>query len=133
MSRQNAIKFTPSEIKRIFTDDYTGKIFYNSKHWRTITKQVREKRHNECELCKSLGKVGLDFGRGLICHHIKPVRNYPELAYTLSNIQLLCLPCHDLVHRETEGENGKLLADNVTFVHLTTDKKKDKFSEDEKW
>ncbi|MEM9966480.1 MAG: HNH endonuclease signature motif containing protein [Pseudomonadota bacterium] len=41
--------------------------------------------------------------RGLECDHILPVRDRPDLAYTLSNLQILCGRCHA---RKTRIEVG---------------------------
>jgi len=32
--------------------------------------------------------------RRLECDHVEPVRDRPDLAYTLSNLQILCGRCH---------------------------------------
>jgi 5-methylcytosine-specific restriction endonuclease McrA len=131
MRRQIIKIYTADEIAEISKLDYRGNAFYNSAGWRNLTHKIRATRNNECELCKSRGKVGLDFGRGLICHHINPLRTFPQFAYDENNIKLLCLPCHDETHRLLDGdENSRFLADNVTRVKP---KKRDKFSDDEKW
>lgn len=36
-------------------------------------------------------------------HHIKPWLGYPELRYEVFNGQLLCAPCHRVVHRDNEA------------------------------
>jgi len=41
--------------------------------------------------------------KGLECDHVEPVRSRPELAYTLSNLQILCGRCHA---RKTRLEIG---------------------------
>lgn len=41
--------------------------------------------------------------KGLECDHIEPVRDRPDLAYALSNLQILCGSCHA---RKTRIEVG---------------------------
>ncbi|WP_243264871.1 HNH endonuclease signature motif containing protein [Sulfitobacter sp. DSM 110093] len=41
--------------------------------------------------------------RRLECDHVEPVRDRPDLAYTLSNLKILCWRCHS---RKTRIEVG---------------------------
>jgi 5-methylcytosine-specific restriction endonuclease McrA len=40
--------------------------------------------------CQKCGQRG---GR-LNAHHVKPFKDFPELAFDVSNGQTLCVPCH---------------------------------------
>lgn len=48
-------------------------------------------RANSC-LCGSNEKLTI--------HHIKGVRNYPELRYRVDNTIILCNTCHNFIHRD---------------------------------
>lgn len=40
-------------------------------------------------------------------HHIKPLRDAPELALDLANLVSLCDACHDEAHPEKHGQEDK--------------------------
>ena len=65
--------------------------FYSSREWRTLRVRVLEQYQCKCMMCGESPKV-----HGIVIHvdHIKPRSNYPELALTFSNLQLLCEACN---------------------------------------
>lgn len=65
---------------------------YQSPEWKQICLQLPT--IGNCQSC------GI-YCEGLHRHHVKPVREFPELAYTLSNIKMLCPACHRV---ETQKE-----------------------------
>ena len=79
-------------------------IFYNSYYWRTLSHKVIKQYNFECQLCKSKGV----YSRATLVHHVKPLKEYPSLAYSLTyvdddgkeKIQLmpLCQSCHEYMH-----------------------------------
>lgn len=64
---------------------------YNSVEWRRFTMQIT-KEVGYCQMCGTT--------HTLQCHHIKPVREYPELAFNRSNIMVLCRTCHEIKTRQ---------------------------------
>ena len=55
------------------------------------------KRDNyECQKCKSKGK----YHKAETVHHIKHLRDYPELALDNNNLISLCYDCHNKDHPE---------------------------------
>ena len=52
--------------------------------------------HNACQMCRQKGK----FRRATTVHHLKHLRDAPELALTDSNLISLCSECHEIVHPE---------------------------------
>ena len=53
-------------------------------------------RHNPlCEDCQEAGRVTA----AVLVHHVKPVKEHPELRLTMSNLRSLCVQCHELHHR----------------------------------
>jgi 5-methylcytosine-specific restriction endonuclease McrA len=53
--------------------------------WKALRMQALERDGWQCVKCSARQR--------LECDHILPVRTHPELAYTLSNLQILCA-CH---------------------------------------
>ena len=58
---------------------------YNNPEWRKIKTKVL-KIQPYCTYCGSRDNLQV--------HHIKPVRYYPELMYSESNLMVLCRQCH---------------------------------------
>lgn len=71
--------------------------FYNTKEWNQLRDYKRRLEHYECERCRKKGK----YKRGINVHHKKYVRNFPELALCLSNLECLCDECHYEEHHKT--------------------------------
>ena len=63
--------------------------------WRALRMQALDRDGWQCVQCGS--HVGLE------CDHVLPVRDRPDLAFTLSNLQILCGRCHA---RKTRLEVG---------------------------
>ncbi len=65
----------------------TADPFYASKAWRGIRKVVLIRDHYLCAIChKHMPRMAVD--------HIKPRKQFPELALDLSNLRTLCPVCH---------------------------------------
>lgn len=81
-----------------------GPDFYSSREWLQLRYQVL-KFHGAC--CQACGKSRVD---GAVIHvdHIKPRSKFPELALSLSNLQVLCGECN----------LGKSNIDNTDWRHL---------------
>ena len=63
--------------------------------WKALRLQALERDEWRCVQCGTR--------KGLECDHIEPVRNRPDLAFKLSNLQILCGRCHA---RKTRIEVG---------------------------
>lgn len=74
------------------------KAFYNCALWEHLRLEVLKEQHNECQLCKDKGL----FSEAVTVHHIKYVRQQPELALTKSNLMSLCKECHYKIHHKYE-------------------------------
>lgn len=82
-----------NEIKEIIKANDMRR-FYGSWEWRSLAARARTLQHNECQRCKARGLyVPCD-----IVHHKKYVKEFPELALTLENLECLCKDCHELEH-----------------------------------
>ena len=63
--------------------------------WKALRMQALDRDKWQCVQCGAR--------RRLECDHIEPVRDRPDLAYSLSNLQILCGRCHA---RKTRIEVG---------------------------
>ena len=74
------------------------KPFYNSAIWEHTKAQVLEAQHHECQACKAKGM----YAPAEAVHHIKFLKQHPELALTKSNLVCLCKECHYAIHHRAE-------------------------------
>lgn len=63
--------------------------------WKALRMQALDRDGWQCVQCGER--------RRLECDHILPVRTHPELAYTLSNLQILCAKHHSAKTRIEVG------------------------------
>ncbi|MBK5254333.1 MAG: HNH endonuclease [Peptostreptococcaceae bacterium] len=77
--------------------------FYKSKEWLALKELVLREHHYECQECKKRGKIT----KADTVHHIKHVRDHPELALTKSNLEPVCKACHNKLHPEKFKKNTK--------------------------
>ncbi|MCT7965154.1 FAD-dependent thymidylate synthase [Laspinema sp. D1] len=54
--------------------------------------EIIAQKGGKCQSCGALNK--------LHCHHIKPISDYPELAFEFSNFEVLCASCHVRHHKK---------------------------------
>ena len=99
--------------ENIITDKEV-KQFYNSKEWKRKRAKILERDHHECRDCRNriadaymngitLTKSEAKIRRGCEVHHIKELREYPNLALNNDNLISLCTQCHNVRH----GRNPK--------------------------
>lgn len=70
--------------------------FYHTSRWKHKRKDILKRDHNECRLCRQKGK----YARATTVHHVKHLKDAPELALTDDNLISLCRECHEVVHPE---------------------------------
>ena len=78
--------------------------FYISAAWKAICRVVRRLDRNECQICKHKHKR---YRRGTIVHHIKHLKDRPDLALSIFDLDtgerqlmLVCKQCHEDEHPE---------------------------------
>nr|WP_259544984.1 HNH endonuclease signature motif containing protein [Heyndrickxia oleronia] len=98
-------------LKGLIREDKLVK-FYQSREWRELRLVALERDNYECQSCKRRGK----YSKAQNVHHIKEVKEYPELALELDNLESICIRCHNLEHKRLEK-----------YV------KKNKWANDERW
>lgn len=90
------------------------KKFYNSKVWKTKREEILKRDRRECQDCvrrlqdAAVEKVILagedrKIRAAVEVHHIKELRDYPELKLDDDNLISLCTQCHNVRH----GRNVK--------------------------
>lgn len=119
---------TVNQIKQLISENRTD-IFYNSRSWRNLAEEIRAEQNRECQYCKAEGKVGA----ADVVHHVKHLRDFPELAYSryytdmdgVKRRQLVC--CCYMHHRilHPEKRSGQYSA--------RSDKRAEKYSNEERW
>ncbi|KIN79907.1 HNH endonuclease [Clostridium botulinum] len=79
------------------------KTFYKSTEWINKRKDIIKRDKKECQRCKANG----GYHKAECVHHIKHLRDRPDLALTNSNLISLCYTCHNEVHPEKLHKNYK--------------------------
>lgn len=104
MNKKNLVDW----INKLIAEDRLSD-FYTSRPWRKARAISFEQNNYECQECKRNGKLTLLAHPGQqpragevkgIGHHKKPVRKYPQLALTVSNIEPVCWSCHNKIEKE---------------------------------
>ncbi|KIQ70761.1 HNH endonuclease [Wenxinia marina] len=54
--------------------------------WKALREAVKDRDGWACVLCGARTRLEVD--------HVKPVRDWPELAWDMGNLQTLCCRCH---------------------------------------
>lgn len=68
---------------------------YRDKRWPALRLAAKRRDDWKCVQCGVKGRLEVD--------HIKPIRDYPEGAFELANLQSLCGSCHS---KKTIAEIG---------------------------
>ena len=113
-----------NQIKELIKKDRLVR-FYQSPAWRSLRQAALDRDNNECQECKRRGRVtsgpltpgtpptpanGNPEGSekkkmrikgrkgSMHVHHKKEVKEFPELALDINNIETLCISCHNDEH-----------------------------------
>lgn len=85
------------------------KAFYNSSAWKHKRLEILDRDRYECQDCRKRLIEAAEAGermsgddrklrRAEEVHHIKELREYPELALNDDNLVSLCAKCHNMRH-----------------------------------
>lgn len=88
------MRLTTEQIRILIAENRTDD-FYNEKYWRRLSHKIIKEERNECRQCREAHRLT----RATLVHHIKPLREHPELAYERSNLMPLCHDCHERIHK----------------------------------
>lgn len=84
-------------VRKITAQSYRGwKAFYHTTAWKHKRKKILKRDHNSCQRCRQEGR----YTRAVTVHHIKHLKDVPELALTDDNLISLCNKCHEKMHPE---------------------------------
>lgn len=88
--------------------------FYKSRHWKELRERVVKRDNYECQRCKGLGKVTTSktlTRKGkpmkMEVHHKIPLKKDIRLALSESNLELLCIICHNIEDRKGFNKDRK--------------------------
>ena len=94
-----AILYCPDEAPLSFSDVSELDLessqqanFYSSQAWRELRYQVLDRDNHRCACCGA--SPAHDPNIVLHVDHIKPRSKYPELAWDINNLQILCAACN---------------------------------------
>lgn len=76
---------------------------YDSAKWKRKAAHIMKRDGYMCVRCKRYGKMR----PARVVHHIQHVDEFPELAYTDSNLESLCVACHNRMHPEKAAKRNR--------------------------
>ena len=79
-------------------------IFYNSRTWRKQRLKILERDNYECQRCKKQGRAS----KAEVAHHIKELKDRPDLGMEKENLTSLCFDCHNIVHERFGASTNKI-------------------------
>lgn len=84
--------------------DKQSKKIYNSKDWQRVRERVLTYYNYLCRDCLYNKKI-TPYN---VVHHVKELKDYPELAFVESNLVPLCHACHNKTHssKRTKKESN---------------------------
>ena len=81
--------------------------FYSWPEWRALRPEVLRLDRCECQHCKAAGR----YRKGYIVHHVKHLRERPDLALSVFDpdtgqrqLETLCKQCHEQEHPESQRQ-----------------------------
>ena len=84
-------------VRDITSRSYRGwKAFYHTTRWKHKRKDILKRDHYSCCMCRQKGK----YTRATTVHHVKHLKDAPEMALTDDNLISLCGDCHEEMHPE---------------------------------
>ena len=89
--------------------DKEAKKFYNSSAWKEKRIFILHRDNYECQECRARLQRAAETGEILTgreryihyaqqVHHIKELKDFPELALADSNLESVCISCHNRIH-----------------------------------
>lgn len=82
-----------------------GYSVYRSRRWVALRLQAKRRDGFRCTSCGARGRLEV--------HHVKPIRERPDLAFDLENLACLCPRCHVAVERGNTPNAAQLAWRNL--------------------
>jgi len=97
---------TIQELTSIIRGPYPNR-FYYSKEWKAVRLLALKRDHYNCKRCSGEWDSHIPIKRvaykdAKYVHHIKPLKDHPELCLTLDNLVSLCFSCHEIVEERSK-------------------------------
>jgi len=83
--------------------------FYKSAMWQKKKKEILIRDNYECQECKKEGKLTTIQQSKLDVHHIKELKDYPELAFNNDNLITVCIYHHNLLDGRIKPKKEKFI------------------------
>lgn len=84
-------------VRKAAAVSYRGwKAFYHTTAWKKKRKQILARDHNACQRCRGKGR----YRQAVTVHHVRHLKDVPELALEDGNLVSLCSECHEEMHPE---------------------------------
>ena len=100
---------TPDKLARLTAMLAAGRenVWYNSGDWKAIKSAIENIDHNDCLICKAMGRRRA----ARIVHHVKHLRDRPDLALSIYDpdtgarqLISVCKDCHEMLHPEAQRQ-----------------------------
>ena len=104
--------FICPKAKRIY-EGGTERKLRSSYAWTEKSKEIRERAHHLCEVCRDEGAITYD---GIEVHHIIKVKDNNDLLLDDNNLICLCAAHH------RQADNGEIDKDYLRSLALSRDK-----------
>ncbi|SHF20494.1 HNH endonuclease [Seinonella peptonophila] len=91
--------------------------FYRRKAWQQCRIQVLQRDHYLCQVCIIKGI----YTPADVVHHIEHLKDRPDKALDMSNLQSVCHTCHNRLHPEKgnkryDGSKKKKIKTSVRII-----------------
>ena len=83
--------------------------FYQSSVWQKKKEEIWKRDNYECQECKKEGLVTTEKNTKLDVHHIKELKDYPELALVNDNLLTVCVKHHNILDDKIHKKNPELI------------------------
>lgn len=77
--------------------------FYHSTRWIRKRAQILRRDGYMCQECRKYGRITPAY----YVHHIEHLEDRPDLALEDSNLEAVCLACHNKLHPEKGSQSLK--------------------------
>ncbi|MBS4188641.1 HNH endonuclease [Bacillus sp. FJAT-49705] len=92
--------------------DQESKAFYISKAWLQCRELALIRDNYLCQKCLKQNKIT----SADMVHHIKELKDHPELSLDLDNLESLCHPCHNREHPEKGSKPQKKISKKIKVI-----------------
>lgn len=99
---------TIERIRQLIKEDKII-LFYKSARWQQKKKEILMRDNYECQECKKKGKLTTIQHTKLDIHHIKELKDYPELAFDNNNLITVCVYHHNLLDGRIKPRKDKFV------------------------